>query len=976
MSPSFCKSQRMALRAVYLLLDLTVYIISYPLKKVNIFAFIYTDMYVLRFRGKCPARCAGRDGAPGLRIIQSYPVWYLHTVKQALWHPCIPIRKCTCYGHRSMNGIGKCILMGAMYMKGLTTEQANKFRQQYGSNTLVQSKPPGAIRIFFGQFKDAMVLILLAATGISAALGEWTDAITIVVIVLLNAILGFVQEYRTEKTLEALHNMTAPTAKVWRDGILTELPADELVPGDWISVEAGDCVPADCVLREANRLYANESLLTGEAEPIAKNAVSHNVDLNGLHKPYLLYSGTAVTRGCGTAEVIAIGTSTQMGNISGMLSTIQRTETPLQKRLGELGKVLAVICLGVCGAVFLAGVLRGEPLFEMLMTGISIAIAAIPEGLPATVTIALALAVSRMMRQKALVNRLHSVETLGCTSVICSDKTGTITENKMTVTRIALPECILDVTGSGSNQDGNILDHGKQVSVKQLPGLQALLRCAVLCNNAELTNAGEHSWKAIGDPTETALLIAAAKGGVAPRTLSGFSRLAEEPFDSDTMCMSVLVHHEGKRLVCTKGACDVLLKRCEYVAVHSGIIPLTPALREQIRSQSEALSAQALRVLAYAEKSCNSLQDAAEGMTFLGMTGMLDPPRAEAKYAIRTCASASIRTVMITGDHRKTASAIARQAGLLRGGEVLTGDELDLMTEKQLDSRLPRISVFARVNPSHKLRLVRAYKRSGHVVTMTGDGVNDAPAIKEADVGVAMGESGTDVAKQAADVILMDDNLATLVNAVEQGRCIYANIRKFVRYLLSCNIGEVITMFLGILMGMPVVLLPVQLLLVNLATDGLPAIALGLEPPDQGLMKQPPRKPDESFFAGGLLSRIIWRGIMIGLCTLGSFSTALRLGGNLSEARTAALFTLVLSQLIHVFECKSERGSLFSVRYFSNWKLIGAVVSSILLLCLAIWLPAANQIFGTAPLTHSLLWQAIAFSFAVPLFSSVFCLHK
>ncbi len=857
-------------------------------------------------------------------------------------------------------------------MKGLTAQKAAELQKQFGKNALMQYKPPGAVRIFLGQFKDAMVLILLAATGISAALGEWTDAVTIVVIVLLNAILGFVQEYRTEKTLEALRDLTAPTAKVWRDGMLTELPAEELVPRDLISVEAGDCVPADCVIREANRLFANESLLTGEAEPIAKSAAPAGADTNGLHKPYLLYSGTAITRGCGTAEVTAIGTSTQMGQISGMLSTIERTETPLQKRLGELGKGLAVICLGVCAAVFLAGVLRGEPLFEMLMTGISIAIAAIPEGLPATVTIALALAVSRMMKQKALVNRLHSVETLGCTSVICSDKTGTITENRMTVTRLALPETILEVSGSGSGQDGSILEHGNPVSVRRIPGLYELLRTAVLCNNAQLSPAGEHRWKAVGDPTETALLVAAAKGGISPASLSGYTRLAEEPFDSDTRCMAVLLRGNDEELVCVKGACDVLLQRCSRIRTRSGVVPLTSSLRQQMLAQADALSGQGLRVLAFAEKFCSSLADGADGLTFLGMTGMLDPPRAEAKNAIRTCASASIRTVMITGDHKKTAASIARQAGLLRGGEVVTGDELDLMSDTQLDEKLPRISVFARVNPAHKLRLVRAYKRIGHIVTMTGDGVNDAPAIKEADVGVAMGEGGTDVAKQAADVILMDDNLATLVSAVEQGRCIYANIRKFVRYLLSCNIGEVITMFLGILMGMPIILLPVQLLLVNLATDGLPAIALGLEPPDPGLMKRPPRKPEESFFADGLLSRIIWRGIMIGLCTLGSFSTALRLGGTLTEARTAALFTLVVSQLIHVFECKSEHGTLFSVRYFSNWKLIAAVCSSLLLLSLTIWLPAAQPIFGTASLQGNLLWQAVLFSFAVPLLSSLF----
>lgn len=854
-------------------------------------------------------------------------------------------------------------------MKGLTTDQAKALQKEYGLNTLAQVRPPGALKIFFSQFKDAMVLILIAATGISALLGEWTDAVTIIVIVILNAVLGFIQEYRTEKTLEALRNMTAPTAKVYRDEVLQEIPAEQLVPGDVIAVEAGDCIPADCLLLTANRLYANESVLTGEAEPIAKYAGSLRDDLTGLHKPYLVYSGTAVTRGSGTAQVTAIGKNTQMGQISGMLSEIHRTETPLQKRLGELGKTLALICIGVCMAVFAAGVLRGEPVFDMLMTGISIAIAAIPEGLPATVTIALALAVSRMMKQKALVNRLHSVETLGCTSVICSDKTGTITENRMTVTKICISGGEFDVTGNALKKDGAITENRNVINVKQTAALEGLLNCAVLCNNAELSEKDASEWNAVGDPTETALLAMAAKGGISVKTLNA-ARLEEIPFDSDTRSMSVFIRKNQQNYVYSKGAVDVILNACDFVRTRNGDVQLSSILKKQIIEQAEGLSAQALRVLAFAEKKSDSFT--MSGMVFLGLTGMLDPPRPEAREAIRKCASASVKTVMITGDHRKTAAAVAKKAGLLRGGEVVTGDELDLMTDAQLDRRLGKISVFARVNPSHKLRLVRAFQRAGNIVTMTGDGVNDAPAIKEADVGVAMGLNGTDVAKQAADVILMDDNLATLVLAVEQGRTVYANIRKFVRYLLSCNIGEVITMFLGILMGMPVVLLPVQLLLVNLATDGLPAIALGLEPPESDMMKRPPRKPEESFFADGLMNKIIWRGVMIGLCTLGSFSTALRFGGTLTEARTAALFTLVLSQLIHVFECKSEHGTIFSVDYFSNWKLIFAVLISGLMLAVTIWLPQAQAIFSTAPLTGNLLYQAIAFSFAVPVMTSLF----
>ena len=867
-------------------------------------------------------------------------------------------------------------------MKGLTSAQADSLRKQYGTNTLNQSKPPNPILIFLRQFKDAMVLILLGATGISALLGEWTDAITIIVIVLLNAILGFIQEYRTEKTLEALRNMTAPTARAYRNGELRQIPAEELVPNDLIAIEAGDCIPADCMLLTANRLYVNESILTGEPEPVPKCSGHEGADTSSLHQPWMVYSGTAVTRGSGTAEVTATGKNTQMGKISDMLTDSAPTETPLQKRLGELGKVLALICIGVCVAVFGAGVLRGEPVFDMLMTGISIAIAAIPEGLPATVTIALALAVNRMMKQKALVNRLHSVETLGCTSVICSDKTGTITENSMTVTKILTYENDFDLTGTALRMDGAIMENGMHVNPKSIKALESLLKCAVLCNNGEIngtpvssrnrgTLTGGGNWKAVGDPTETALLIASAKGGISSASLSDYTRIAEEPFDSDTRYMAVLTLKGNARNVFTKGSVDVILKRCGFVRTKNGDIPLTASIQRKIMEQSEQLSNQALRVLAFAEKRCESLNDAKSSMIFLGLTGMLDPPRPEAREAIRTCASASVRTVMITGDHKNTASAIAKQAGLLRGGEVVTGAELDKMSENELDRRLPKISVFARVNPSHKLRLVKAFQRAGNVVTMTGDGVNDAPAIKAADVGVAMGLNGTDVAKQAADVILMDDNLATLVKAVEEGRCIYANIRKFVRYLLSCNIGEVITMFLGILMGMPVVLLPVQLLLVNLATDGLPAIALGLEPSDPDNMKKPPRKPDESFFADGLLSRIVWRGIMIGLCTLGAFSTALRLGGTLDEARTCALLTLVASQLIHVFECKSEHGNLFTIRYFSNWKLIGAVLISAGMMAIAVWFPPAGAIFKTAPLHDWLLWQSLIFAFIVPVITSL-----
>ncbi len=862
-------------------------------------------------------------------------------------------------------------------MNGLTTKAARERLKQDGENELAAAAKLHPLRMFLGQFRDVMVLILLAATGVSAFLGEITDAVTIILIVLLNAILGFLQEYRTEQTLESLRSLTAPTATVCRDGKWQTLPARELVCGDCVRLEAGDNVPADAALLQAAGLEVNESILTGESEAVSKQAGDPAESRNDLHKRNVVYAGTAVLRGSAEARVIATGTRTQMGQISAMLQEVKQDMTPLQKRLAGLGKVVALLCLGVCGAVFLAGVLRGEPVFDMLMTGITIAIAAIPEGLPATVTIALALAVNRMMKRNALVNRLHSVETLGCASVICSDKTGTITENRMTVTAIHAGGEAFSVTGTGLQKSGAIQQDGRNVNPLSKPALRELLICGALCSTAEIhspqekpqrdrsSRAEKGVWSATGDPTETALLIAAEKGGISRKALLRAHPVQHtEPFDSETRQMAVTVTDGAGVCTYRKGAADVILPLCGFVLENGKTIPLTETARAAVRRTVADLSDQALRVLAFARQEGSAC-------IFLGLAGMLDPPRESARTAIRTCARANIRTVMITGDHKNTAAAIAKQAGLLRGKKAMTGDELDALSDAQLDACLDQYTVFARVNPAHKLRLVRAYRRRGEIVAMTGDGVNDAPAIKEADVGVAMGQSGTDVARQAADVVLTDDNLATLVDAVEQGRCVYANIRKFVRYLLSCNIGEVLTMFLGILMGMPVVLLPTQLLLVNLVTDGLPAIALGLEPPEPEAMQKPPRKPDESFFSGGLMGRIFFRGILIGICTLGAFSAVLRIGGTLEAARTAALCTLILSQLVHVFECKSEQRTLFSMPYGNNLWLVGAVLVSLAVLAAAVAVPMLRVIFSTVLLSRQEWYIALGFSLAVPLCSSV-----
>lgn len=871
---------------------------------------------------------------------------------------------------------------------GLTEKEASARLKEDGKNVLDGGKKTSPVMIFFNQFKDVMVMILLGATVISVLLGEISDAVTIILIVLLNAILGFIQEYRTEHTLEALKSMTSPTAKCYRDGILKEIDASELVVDDVIEIEAGDRIPADCVILKSFGFFADEAMLTGESEAVAKITGLTNDTDNSLNKDNIVYCGTSATKGVCRAKVIATGKRTQMGRISEMLSDIDKEMTPLQKRLAELGKVVAVICLVVCVAVFVAGVLRGEDVFEMLMTGITIAIAAIPEGLPATVTIALALAVNRMLKQKALVNKLHSVETLGCASVICSDKTGTITENKMTVTEICTVDESYYFSGMGYRINGGLTKGKENISVnpQNEKSLMEALRCGVLCSTATISTlkqpksrsrgnlTGKGEWQVTGDPTEIALLIAAAKAGITKESLEiNFRKLDEYPFDSETRFMAVHCSANSEKRIYFKGAEEVIVPRCTQYMDESGEIKtLTPKIRREISDKVIEMSDKALRVLALAYCISDKLDPQKTNLVFLGLSGMIDPPREEAKTAIRKCSNASVKTVMITGDHINTAVAVAKKAGLLKGGMAMTGAELDKISDEELDREIHKYTVFARVEPIHKLRIVRSFKRRGEIVTMTGDGVNDAPAIKEADVGVAMGVTGTDVTKQAADVILLDDNLATLVNAVEQGRCVYSNIRKFVRYLLSCNIGEVLTMFLGILMGMPIVLLPVQILLVNLVTDGLPAIALGLEPPEDDIMTKPPRKSTEGFFSNGLMGKIIFRGVFIGLSTLASFAVTMRTGGTIEAGRTAALITLVMSQLIHVFECKSETKSIFKIKFFNNIKLVLAVLVSFGALALAVMFPPLQTVFETVSLNSQQLLIALGFSVAIPVISAIF----
>ena len=668
---------------------------------------------------------------------------------------------------------------------GLSSAEAEKRLAKHGENILSHKKAIHPARIFAGQFKDFMVMILLGATVISVLMGEAVEALTIVVIVLVNALLGFLQEYKTEKTLEALKNMAAPTAKVIRDGNEMEIPAVDVVPGDLLVLSAGDRVPADARLVEAILLQADEAMLSGESHPVNKTDLPQDKTQDSFRKD-MVYMGTTITKGRGKAVVSGTGMTTQMGQIAGMLDTIETERTPLQEKLGSLGKYIGIGCLLICAVVTVTGIIRGEPVFDMLLTGISLAVAAIPEGLPAVVTIALALAVSRMVKRGALIRKLHAVETMGCAQVICTDKTGTLTENRMTVQEIATPKYHLYLEVSKGKEIGFFSENGENAA--DLDDIRQLTEIAILCNNTQLPQEREEKGlfrtskvEAVqGDPTESALFVMAESAHFSTvKIMREFSRTFEIPFDSQRKRMSVIVRNrQGDRWIFSKGAPDYMLELCSYYLENGQVKLLTPSIRKKIQSQNEEMARKALRVLGFAYQSEPEESERAESdLIFVGLAGMIDPPRQEAYQAVQTCKKAGIQTVMITGDHVSTASAIARDLKILdTNGRVLTGKELDQMTDVQLDRELDQVRVFARVAPAHKLRIVKAFKKKGRVVAMTGDGVNDAPAIKEADIGVAMG-NGTDVTKEAASVVLLDSSFATLVSAIEEGRVIYKNIR-------------------------------------------------------------------------------------------------------------------------------------------------------------------------------------------------------
>jgi len=870
--------------------------------------------------------------------------------------------------------------------RGLSRRDAAGRLQRYGANAIVRRRQTSPAVIFLSQFKDFMIMVLLGATLISALLGEVADAITITAIVLLNAVLGFIQEYRAERSLEALQELSAPRARVRRDGMLLEIAAAELVPGDIIELEAGDRVPADARLVELAFLQVDESVLTGESLPVSKTlSVGRATSSNPGDCQNMVYMGTSITGGRGLACVVATGMRTEIGRIAGMMQRITVEATPLQVRLEQLGRWLVLACLAVCAAVSLTGIIRGEPVYTMFMAGVSLAVAAIPEGLPAIVTVALALGVQRMVRRNALIRKLPAVETLGCATVICSDKTGTLTENKMTVRQLYLGGRQLTVTGGGYAPEGDFLAAGRKVEPANDPDLRLLLEAGVFCNNAQLEeenaagvgavrkvmkllSAAKSVWAVRGDPTEGALLVAAAKAGLA---LPGqrYQRVGEIPFDSDRKRMSVLCRGpQGESVLFLKGAPESTIDRCGTIAVGGKISKLDPAGRSKLLAANEAMAGDALRVLAVAYRRLPGLpaaieaEDLEKDLVFLGLVGMVDPPRPEVKAAVEKCRRAGIRTVMVTGDHLATAVAVAREIGLLSdASDVLSGADVDAMSEADLARSAATVNVYARVSPRHKLRIVKALRRGGQVVAMTGDGVNDAPAVKEADIGIAMGRTGTDVTKEAAAMVLLDDNFATIVAAIEEGRGIYDNIRKFIRYLLACNVGEVLTMFLAALTGMPLPLLPVQVLWVNLVTDGLPAIALGVDPAEKDIMQRPPRGIKESIFARGLARKIYGRGLLIGVSTVAVFAGCLYgAGASLMRARTLAFATLVLCQLVHVFDCRSERRSLLELNWLTNISLLLAVLCSLAMTLAAIYVPQLQTVFETVGLSAA-EWLLVLF---------------
>jgi Ca2+-transporting ATPase len=874
-------------------------------------------------------------------------------------------------------------LLSSNAESGLAPAEAQKRLAEQGPNELVERGAKSPWLILWEQLTGVMVVILIVAAIVSGALGDWKDAIAILAIVVLNAVLGFSQEYRAEQAMAALKQLAVPTVKVRRDGHVVEISARELVPGDVVLLEAGTLVPADGRLLESVNLRVEESALTGESEPVEK----HNRPLDRAELPVgdrvnMVYMGTVVTYGRGVEVVTATGMDTELGRIAELIQTVEREPTPLQRRLAQLGRGLALAALAIVAIVFVLGLLRGEDWQLMLLTAISMAVAAVPEGLPAVVTIALALGAQRMLKRQALIRKLPAVETLGSVTVICSDKTGTLTENRMTVT-------VLDVLGETQQVD-TLLRHGIPVAdAELLPGqrppvrsLGLLAKAAALCNDASLEPTPEGGYRAVGDPTEGAMVVAAAELGLVKADLDQrWPRVGEVPFTSERKRMTT-VHRVGVSpeetdapwccgdyVAFAKGAVDSLLEISERVWTGDEDIPLTEEMRRRIVAANDGLAGQGQRVLGVAFRPLDGQPQEEDEtalereMTFIGLVGMIDPPRPEVREAVATAKAAGIRPVMITGDHPLTARQIAWELGIAADGQPLTGRDLAQMPVDDLEGVVDQVSVYARVSPEHKLKIVQAFQDREQIVAMTGDGVNDAPALKKADIGVAMGITGTDVSKEAADMVLLDDNFATIVAAVKEGRTIYDNIRKFIKYTLTSNAGEIWVMLLAPLAGMPLPLLPLQILWINLVTDGLPGLALGVEPPERDTMSRAPYHPQESIFGRGLGWHVAWVGLLMGLVSLGMGYWTWHAGWD--NWQTMLFTTLTLSQMGHALAVRS-RESLFQVGLLSNKALLGAVLLTFGLQMAVVYVPFLQNLFKTdglslAELVLSLILSTVVF---------------
>ena len=841
--------------------------------------------------------------------------------------------------------------------KGLTREQARSILQKYGPNQFEEKKKESIFSLLLSQFDDFLVKLLLGASGVSLFLGNIGDALAILVIVLVEAIIGVWQNYKAEKSLQALKEYSAAEAKVIRDGQLQKIPSHQLVQGDIIALETGDMVPADARLLESSNLEINEASLTGESEPVTK---SHKINYSGPvslpERKNMVYLGSAVTRGSGKAVIVETGMNTQMGQIARMIDDSEEELTPLQKDLDKMARLISFGCIGICGAITISGLLGGQPFLQMLRTGVSLAIGAIPEGLTTILAISLAFGVQRMARKGAIVKHLPSVETLSCADVICTDKTGTLTTGKLTVTEIHTISDDYQITGEGYSTEGDFLDDKKKIQPLENENLKQLITTGSLCNNS---SHNETDSPGIGDPSEIALRILASKANLTVKDFNCYTREKEISFDSETKKMTVVCQGpEDKYSVHTKGAPDIILPKCTKILDNGKVREMTDEDKDKIYSKINKMAENTLRVMGFAYKELDKKpvddDQIEEELVFIGLTGMFDPPRQEVRGAIKKCHKAGIRVIMITGDHKKTAEAIGQDIGLLdKDSQIVSGNELDNLSDEELKDRIDQIAIFARTSPHQKLRIVKALKKKGHTVVMTGDGVNDAPAIKDSHIGIAMGKNGTDVTREASSIILTDDNFTTIVNAIEEGRGISNNVKKFMRYVLSGNIGEVLAIFVGTLMGLPAALIPVQILMINLVTEGIPALALGLDPADEDAMEKNPRDANQSIFDGQLKKKILSRGIMMGLSTLGLFSSTYFLTGNLVKARTLAYANLITNQMFHVFDCRTNSIS-------KNKYLVPSVAFSSLLLLGSIYIPGLRGVFGTSPL-NLLDWTAILF---------------